>query len=399
MSASDPAPTSGSGAPVAVSDRPPFWRDVRVLQWVFQIAVLAVTFLILYWLYDNYRTNSAEQNIPTDLGFLDNPASFTIPGNPMSPSAPVRDAFAQGVLNTLRVALVGVVLATILGTLIGIARLSTNWVVNRMAAAYVEAVRNIPLYIFLLYGNLVLVLGVFPRIENAWEPFGLAVISVRGLAVPWYEDGGGWGIVSLLVIALVAGWLVSRWRHSVADRTGQLARGGLWSGVVVVAILVIGFLALGYSVTTPTVEGRRTAGGIRIDPSFFALLFALVVYTASHIAEIVRGSIQAVPKGQGEAASALALSGFQRLWYIVLPQAFRIAIPPLGNQYLNLIKNSSLGAAIGYAELTLVAKITVGNGSPAVPAFALTMVIYLVISVVMSFLVNMANRRLALEAR
>ncbi len=124
-----------------------------------------------------------------------------------------------------------------------------------------------------------------------------------------------------------------------------------------------------------------------------------MVYTASHIAEIVRGSIQAVPKGQGEAASALALSGFQRLWYIVLPQAFRIAIPPLGNQYLNLIKNSSLGAAIGYAELTLVARTTVGNGSPAVPVFALTMVIYLVISLVMSFVVNLANRRLSLENR
>ena len=384
---------------VITSTKPPLWRDVRVLQWAFQLVVLAVTFLILAWLYNNYRVNSEEQNIPTDLGFLDNPASFTIPGNPMSQNAPVRDAFVQGILNTLRVSLVGIVLATILGTLIGIARLSKNWVLNKMAAAYVEAVRNIPLYIFLLYGNLVLVLGIFPRIEDAWAPLGLAVISVRGLAVPWYEDGSAAGLILLLVVALAAGWAVSKWRHSVADRTGALPRSGLWSSLVILAILVIGFLALGYSVTTPSVDGRQSVGGIRIDPSFFALLFALVVYTASHIAEIVRGSIQAVPKGQGEAASALALSGFQRMWYIVLPQAFRIAIPPLGNQYLNLIKNSSLGAAIGYAELTLVASTTVGNGSPAVPAFALTMFIYLIISLVMSFLVNIANRRLSLESR
>ena len=138
---------------------------------------------------------------------------------------------------------------------------------------------------------------------------------------------------------------------------------------------------------------------MRVDPSFFALFFALVIYTASHIAEIVRGSIQAVPLGQAEAADAVALSGFQKMWFVVLPQAMRIAIPPLGNQYLNLIKNSSLGAAIGYYDLTLVAKTTVGNGSPAVPVFALTMLVYISLSLVTSFIVNVANRRMALVER
>ncbi len=204
-------PETPSSAPqVITSTKPPLWRDVRVLQWVFQLVVLAATVAILAWLYNNYRVNSEEQNIPTDLGFLDNPASFTIPGNSMSQSAPVRDAMVEGVLNTLRVSLVGVVLATILGTLIGIARLSKNWVLNKMAAAYVEAVRNIPLYIFLLYGNLVLVLGIFPRIEDAWAPLGLAVVSVRGLAVPWYEDGSAGGLILLLIVALAVGWVVSR---------------------------------------------------------------------------------------------------------------------------------------------------------------------------------------------
>ena len=164
-------------------------------------------------------------------------------------------------------------------------------------------------------------------------------------------------------------------------------------------MLIGGWLLFGYSLTRPEVAGRRTEGGIRIDPSFFALLFALVIYTASHIAEIVRGSIQAVHKGQGEAADALALSGSQRMWYVILPQAFRIGIPPIGNQYLNLIKNSSLGAAIGYYDLTLVAQTTVGNGSPAVPVFALTMALYISLSLITSVFVNIANRRMALVER
>jgi general L-amino acid transport system permease protein len=163
--------------------------------------------------------------------------------------------------------------------------------------------------------------------------------------------------------------------------------------------MVVGWFAFGFSVTTPAVEGRLSVGGIRLDPSYFAVLVALVIYTASHIAEIVRGSIQAVPKGQGEAASALAFSGFQRMWFIVLPQAMRIAIPPLGNQYLNLIKNSSLGAGFAYFELTQVTQITVGNGSPAIPAFTLALAFYVVLSLITSALVNIANRRFALVQR
>jgi general L-amino acid transport system permease protein len=185
----------------------------------------------------------------------------------------------------------------------------------------------------------------------------------------------------------------------VSDRTGALPRSGLWGGGAFLIVFLIGWVAFGYAWTHPRTRRTTTVGGIRIDPSFFALFFALVIYTASHIAEIVRGSIQAVPRGQGEAADAVALSGFQRMWYVILPQAFRIAIPPIGNQYLNLIKNSSLGAAIGYYDITLVAQTTVGNGSPAVPVFALTMVLYIFISLITSVFVNIANRRSALVER
>lgn len=381
-----------------VSTRVPIWRDVRVLKWALQLVIVGLVAALLVWLYGNYVDNAAEQNIPTDLGFLDNPANFQITGNPLSANAPVRDAMYEGLLNTLRISVVGVIAATLLGTIIGIARLSKNWLVSKLAAVYVEAVRNVPLALFLVAGLLVVVLGVFPTIQDAWDVGGLMIVSNRGVAVPWY-DGAGYGLLALGLAGLVAGAVVARWRRSVSDRTGALARTGLWAGGAFLAVMVAGWFALGYSWTLPELDGRRTVGGIRVDPSFFALFFALVIYTASHIAEIVRGSIQAVPRGQGEAADAVALSGFQRMWYIVLPQAFRIAIPPIGNQYLNLIKNSSLGAAIGYYDITLVAQTTVGNGSPAVPVFTLTMLLYISISLVTSVIVNFANRRMALVER
>jgi general L-amino acid transport system permease protein len=244
----------------------------------------------------------------------------------------------------------------------------------------------------------VVVLGVFPTIQEAWDLGGLAIISNRGVAVPWFI-GAGLGLIVLGALGVLAAWLVARWRASVSDRTGALPRSGIWGSGAFLVVFLIGWVALGYEWTLPKLDGRQTVGGMRIDPSFFALFFALVIYTASHIAEIVRGSIQAVPRGQGEAADAVALGGFQRMWYIILPQAFRIAIPPIGNQYLNLIKNSSLGAAIGYYDLTLVAQTTVGNGSPAVPVFALTMVLYICVSLVTSVIVNIANRRSALVER
>jgi general L-amino acid transport system permease protein len=378
--------------------RVPLWRDVRVLKWALQLIVVGLVVAVIVWLYGNYIDNTAEQNIPTDFGFLDNPANFQITGNELSANAPVGDALYQGLLNTLRVSIAGIVAATVLGTLIGIARLSRNWIVSKLATVYVEAVRNVPLALFVVAGLLVVVFGVFPTVQDAWQVGGLAIISNRGVAVPWFI-GAGFGLVVIGAIGTFVAWLVSGWRSKVSDRTGALPRTGLWSGAAFVVVFVIGWVALGYEWTLPELDGRQTSGGIRIDPSFFALFFALVIYTASHIAEIVRGSIQAVPRGQAEAADAVALSGFQRMWYVILPQAFRIAIPPIGNQYLNLIKNSSLGAAIGYYDLTLVAQTTVGNGSPAVPVFALTMLIYIGLSLVTSAIVNVANRRSALVER
>lgn len=381
-----------------VSAKTPFWRDVRVLKWVFQLVVLGVVIGVIFWLYSNYQINVQKSKIPTDLRFLDNPANFTFPGQDFDQSSPVRAAFIQGFYNTLRVSIVGILLAIFIGTLVGMARLSKNFLVRTVAGAYVEVLRNLPLLLLLTFMNLAVVLQTFPRIEDAWKPLDLFVVSNRGIAIPWFE-GSGMALLGAIAAGLIAWWLVSWWRNRLSDKTGKPSRALLFGFTSFVVVTVGAWITLGYQWTLPVVEDRGTLGGLRLDPSFFALLVTLVIYTSSHIAEIVRGSILAVPKGQGEAADALALTNAKKMRLVILPQAFRVALPAIGNQSLNLIKNSSLGAAISYFELTQVAQITVGNGSPAVPAFTLTLLVYLAISLVTSLIINIFNRRLALVER
>ncbi|MEL0149035.1 MAG: ABC transporter permease subunit [Pontimonas sp.] len=381
-----------------VSAKTPFWRDVRVLKWVFQLVVLGVVIGVIFWLYSNYQINVQKSKIPTDLRFLDNPANFTFPGQDFDQSSPVRAAFIQGFYNTLRVSIVGILLAIFIGTLVGMARLSKNFLVRTVAGAYVEVLRNLPLLLLLTFMNLAVVLQTFPRIEDAWKPLDLFVVSNRGIAIPWFE-GSGMALLGAIAAGLIVWWLVSWWRNRLSDKTGKPSRALLFGFTSFVVVTVGAWIILGYQWTLPVVEDRGTLGGLRLDPSFFALLVTLVIYTSSHIAEIVRGSILAVPKGQGEAADALALTNAKKMRLVILPQAFRVALPAIGNQSLNLIKNSSLGAAISYFELTQVAQITVGNGSPAVPAFTLTLLVYLAISLVTSLIINIFNRRLALVER
>jgi general L-amino acid transport system permease protein len=364
----------------------------------FQLAVLAVVLVIVGVLVGNVRANSERLGIPTGFGYLDRPAQFPIPDSDFRQTQPIRDAVAEGFANTLRVALAGIVAATVLGTLVGIARLSGNWLVRSAARVFVEALRNIPLLLLIIFAYLSIALTTFPRIEQAWEPLGLAVISNRGVNIPWF-DGSSWPVLLGLAGAAVATWLIARWRRAVADRTGADAWPALWAAPAVLVVLAAAWVLGGLTLTVPDLDGRRITGGIRMSPEYFAILFALVIYTASHIAEIVRGSIQAVDRGQNEAAEAVALSSGQRLWYVVLPQAFRIAVPPIGNQYLNLAKNSTLGAVVSYFELAQVTSISVGNGAPAVPSYLLTLAMFVLLSLALSAVVNVVNRRLALVER
>jgi general L-amino acid transport system permease protein len=381
--------------------RPPLWRDVRVLRVLAQAGVLVGVVLVLSWLFDNLFTNLERQGIDTGFGYLDQPAGVTIPGSEFRSTQSRLDAVWVGLGNTIRVSAAGIAMATVLGVLLGIARLSTNWLVRTGARLYVELVRNVPLLVIIIFTYLVVVLQL-PPVEEAMELAGVVVLSNRGGNVAWFlTPDGVLPALAVPVVALAVALLVRRWRLRRFDATGEPTHPALWATAAFVVAVVAASTVLGGPIdpTAPVRDGRRVDGGIRMSPEFFALLLSLVIYTASHIAEITRGSIQAVPRGQIEAASAVALSGFQRMRFVVLPQAARIAIPPLANQYLNLTKNSSLALFIGYFDLTRVTQQAIANGNPAPQLILILMGCYLFLSLTISFFANIVNRSLALESR
>jgi general L-amino acid transport system permease protein len=364
------------------------------------VFVVAVGGLLLY-LVDNVVSNMERLGIPTGFDYLKQPAGFAIPDSDFSSAQSLGDALIVGVQNTLKVSLLGIVLATILGAAVGVARLSTNWLVRRAAALYVETFRNIPVLVIILFWYLGVVLRL-PPISEAFEISGLTVVSNRGLVIPWFDQvGGGLAFAFFVLFGLGAAGTVWYWRTRRFDRTGQPHHRLLWAGGLLVVIVTIGFFATGspWAVETPELGERSTTGGFRLSPEYAALLIGLTIYTASHIAEIVRGAILAVPRGQTEAANAVGLSGFHRLRLVVLPQAFRIAVPPVANQYLNLMKNSSLGIAISYYELTKITRVSIAQQAPAVQAVLLLMAIYLAISLAIALVTNLVNRRLSLKGQ
>ena len=383
--------------PTATRSRPPLWRDVRVLRVAFQVAVLVAVFGLVSYLYDNLRANDVE----LDFGFLDQQSGFPIAYTDHRASDTVLQAILTGLRNTLIVAVVGIVLTLIFGTLLGIARLSDNWIVRRSAGAYVEVLRNVPPLLVIIFVNTV-ALATLPPIQDADEYWGLLVVSVAefGIVAP-RADGHGWAYAALLVVAAGAAFGLGRWRARVEERTGTPARRWLWSGGVLAIAAVGGYVVLDAPVVLshPEIDGLSISGGARMGLPFVATLIGLVLYTSSHVAEIVRGSILAVPKGQTEAAGAIGLSSGQRLRHVVLPQAFRIATPPIINQCLNLTKNTSLGVAVAFAEMMGVATTVIGNGQPAIPTILVVMGLYLVVSLVISLFANVVNHRLRLVER
>ena len=388
-------------AAVTVRSRPPPWRDVRVLRIVFQLAFLAAVGLLLLFLYFNLSANLRRLGIDTSFDYLDQRAGFAIADSDFRSTQSLQAALAVGVENTAKVAFTGIVLATILGVVVGVARLSPNWLVRRAAALYVESLRNVPVLVIILFWYLGVLLRL-PPITRAREWLDLIVISNRGLAVPWPARTGELGLfLALLAVAASVAVAVALWRTRRFDATGEPHHRVLWAGGALLGGLVLAYLVSGRPVTVGTPErgDLASAGGLRLSPEYGALLIALTLYTASHIAEIVRGSILAVPRGQGEAADALGLSAFQRLRFVVLPQAFRISIPPIANQYLNLTKNSSLGVAIAYPEVTRITRIAIGQQAPAPQAVLVLMGIYLFFSLVIALVMNLINRRLTLKGR
>ena len=370
---------------------------MRVLRVAFQVAVLAAVVALVAYLYDNLLANDVE----LDFDFLDQQAGFRIAYTDQSPSDTVLQAMVTGLRNTITVALVGIALTLVLGTTLGIARLSTNWIVRRAAGAYVEVLRNVPPLLVIVFVNAAALATLAP-IADAREVGGLLVMSVAefGVAVP-RGDGNGLAYLALVVVGLAAAVAVAAWRRGVEERSGTPARRWLWGGALFAVVVVAGYVALDAPVVVsrPEVEGLGIVGGNRMSLPFVATLVGLVLYTSSHVAEIVRGSILAVPRGQNEAASAIGLSSSQRLRYVVLPQAFRIATPPIINQCLNLTKNTSLGVAVAFAELMGVTTTVIGNGQPAIPSILVAMGFYLVLSLAISLVANVANHRLRLVER
>jgi general L-amino acid transport system permease protein len=381
--------------------RPPPWRDVRILRFAFQVGAVAAVGAFLAYLYDNLTANQRALGVETSFDFLDQQAGFRIAYSDFSPSGTVFEAMLVGLRNTITVALLGMVLTLILGTLVGIARLSSNWLVRRAAGAYVEAVRNVPPLLVIILVNSA-ALATLPPIDDPDRVGGVLLLTVReiGVTVP-QGDGGGWIYVGLLTAALVGAVALGRWRATVEERTGRPARPWLWGGGLVAAVAVGAWFALDAPVvlSRPEVVDRGIEGGVAMGLPFVAVLVGLVLYTATHVAEIVRGSILAVPKGQTEAATAIGLSTTQRLRHVVLPQAFRIAVPPTINQFLNLTKNTSLGVAVAYGEAMYVTRTVIGNGSPAIQSILVVMAMYLVVSLIISSVANLANRRLRLVER
>jgi general L-amino acid transport system permease protein len=384
------------------SARPPLYRDIRVLRWAFQIAVVAAVVALVWWLYDNAVTNLQDRGLPTGFGFLDRQSRFAIPGLEGSADFTTQRAFVAGYLNTLRVILIGIPLCTILGVLIGIMRLGDNLLVRAVATLYVEVFRNVPalLWIFIFY--YVIVLQNLPDITDDATPFDIFVFSNRGIGIPWFNpDSSLLTLVGFVGVAIIAVVGVGIWRRKVNEATGKPERGGLYGLIAFVVVLAIGNFVAGNALAFEgaKIDGRMIGGGMNVLPSYLALTLALSLYTASHVAEIVRGSIQAVHRGQTEASQAIALTTYQRYRYVILPQAFRIAIPPLASQYLNITKNSSLGVAITYVELVAIFQRVSNNATPALQAMIVVMFFYLTFSLSISLIANVVNRRLSLESR
>ena len=297
----------------------------------------------------------------------------------------------------------GIALATLVGLVAGVARLSSNWLVSRLATVYVEVVRNTPLLVQIIFWYIAVFLQL-PKIADSISLFDVAFLSNRALALPWARTADGFGLWLLfLVVAIGAAAGVGLWRRRRQERTGQPSYANWFALGTFAAIALVAFAATGSPLNPEHPElaerGLSYDGGFQVTPEFAGVLLALVLYTGAFIAEIVRGSIQAVPKGQTEAAAALGLNPLQRLTLVILPQALRIMIPPLTSQYLNLTKNSSLAVAIAFPELVGIGRTIINNTGQAIPMFAIIMATYLLMSLIISLVMNTLHWRLTLEGR
>jgi general L-amino acid transport system permease protein len=382
----------------------PLWRDVVVLQWVAQIlsAVLVIGFLAFF--ARNVLNAAEARGLSWGYGFLSEAAGFPLSESviPYDPSYSFARALVVGILNTLKVSLIGVVFATLLGIVAALARLSTNWLVSRIASVYIEIIRNIPLLVQLFFWYFA-IYQQLPSVQESVRLPGPVYLSQRGLYMFWFEPTstiGSWAIfvAAAVVLSLVLYLVLSRYQVRTGKTTYPVATGL----VVLIALPVAGWFLVGsspLSTTVPELGKFNFTGGLRLTTEYAAMLTGLVIYTAAFIAEVVRAGILAVHRGQFEAARALGLTPMQVLRLVVFPQALRVIIPPLISQYLNLAKNSSLAILIGYADVFFVGRTIINQAGRAVPVFLLIMATYLTISLITSIIMNIYNRSVRLVER
>lgn len=382
----------------------PIWRDERVLRFITQTISAIVAIGILYIAITNLIDAAEQRGLSLGFGFLDESAGFPIGESviPYDPSQSFLYAFWVGVLNTLKVTIVGIIFATVLGTFVGIARLSTNWLVSRLALAFIEFHRNIPLLVLLLLWYR----GVFaslPPVKESITLPGPIYLNQRGLYLTWPRlSPESSSFVILTVIGVLLAILAWIWLRRVQEASGRRTYFALVSLILLFLFPILGVLltpGAPFTIDVPVLSGFNFKGGYSLSPEFAALLVGLVTYTAGFIAEVVRAGIQAVSRGQLEAARAVGLKQSQTLSLIIMPQALRIIIPPLISQYLNLTKNSSLAVFIGYPEIFFIGKTTINQAGRAVQVFLLIMAVYLTISLATSLILNIYNRRIQLVER
>jgi len=388
----------------ATSSSIPLWRDVRVLRVAGQILFVLVIAAGIWWLMNNLQTNLDKSGLNIGFRFLGDTAGFPISeGIAYNPTDVNGYAFWVGIVNTLRVAVIGIVLATVIGTVIGVARLSTNWLVRKLATLYVETIRNIPLLVQLFFWYFAVMLTALPLVGDSIRLPGSIFLSRRGLYMPWpvvTESSGVWTWYLVGGVALaVAVYVIRRIQLKRADRPGFPL---IWAAVALLGVGIAGwFLTPGSPLAfdIPVLKRFNFEGGMWLSTSFLALIIGLATYTGAFIAEIVRAGIQAVGKGQTEAAKALGLKKGLVLRLVVLPQALRVIIPPVTSQYLNLTKNSSLAILIGYYDLLNVGTTIFNQTGRAVEMILLIMASYMSMSLLTSLVMNIYNRRMKLVER
>jgi len=380
------------------SKKIPIWRDERALKVVAQVISSLVILGLLYWLISNFLDITQQRGMPLTFSFLKEAAGFPIKESfiPYDSTMSFGRAVLVGLINTLVVSAVGILFATVLGFIIGLMRISSNWLISHIALAYIEFHRNIPLLVLLFLWYF----GVFtqlPAVKQSITIPGFIYINQRGFYLTWPRLAKGGTLFLALVVAgillAIIAWVILRRIREVKGKETYFGRISL---AILILVPLVGWFAAGGKplwLDVPVLHGFNFQGGLRLTTEFTALLIGLAMYTASFIAEVIRAGIQAVQKGQIEAARAVGLRYSQILSLIIIPQAMRVIIPPLISQYLNLTKNSSLALVIGYQELFAIGKVTINQAGRAVPVFILIMAIYLAISLLTSIILNFYNKR------